>query len=102
MAYKCAAIPSAATCACSEPVHALFSDPLTPSFGQTSPSTWRPLLHATAVSGDIETTERVYEEMKEHTGKEVFDSFKSRISHAFNYVMLAYGHGEGYEVRDER
>ena len=83
-------------------MHALCSDPPTPPFGQTSPSTWRPLLHATAVSGDIETTERVYGEMKEHTGKEVFDSFKSRISHAYNYVVLAYGHGEGYEVRDQR
>jgi len=69
---------------------------------QTSPSTWRPLLHATAVSGDIETTERVYGEMKEHTGKEVFDSFKSRISHAYNYVVLAYGHGEGYEMAVEK
>ena len=65
-------------------------------------STWRPLLHAAAVTGNVAETERMYEEMVTHTNSSVFDSFKHRVSNAFNYIILAHGYANGYEAAAEK
>lgn len=65
-----------------------------------STSTWRPLLHATAVTGDVATTQALYDEMLRVTGSHLFDSFKHRVSHAHNYLLLAHGYAHGYAAAE--
>ena len=61
-----------------------------------STATWRPLLHSSATRGDRAGTQRLYDEMVAATGSNVFDSFRHRVSHASNYLVLAAGRSEGY------
>ena len=63
---------------------------------------WRPLLHSAAVSGDVEAAEGLYNELLAACGSSVFDSFKHRTSHAFNYVILAHGYANGYDAARSR
>jgi pentatricopeptide repeat protein len=61
-------------------------------------SMWRPLMHAAAVSGDLEQTREMMAEMRDATGSDVFDSFKHRVSYASNYLLLASGYSVGYDA----
>ena len=60
-------------------------------------SMWRPLMHASAIQGNVTATEELLAQMVEHCGTAVFDSFKHRVSHANNYLLLAHGHSSGFD-----
>jgi len=61
-------------------------------------TTWRPLLAAAASAANVRDTEKFYQHMLENTGKQVFDSNRHRVTHANNYVILANGLRQGFDV----
>jgi len=61
---------------------------------------WRPLLHAAAVAGDVDRTQAFYDEMLATCESHLFDSFKHRVSHAHNYLLLAHGYASGYAAAE--
>ena len=54
------------------------------------------------MSGDVAGTEALYDELVERTGKIQFDSFKHRVSHCSNYLILASGYADGYAAAERR
>ena len=48
-------------------------------------------MHASAIQGNVAATEALLGQMMSHCGTAVFDSFKHRVSHAHNYLLLAHG-----------
>ena len=55
-------------------------------------------MHAAALRGDVDTVEALYADMADRCGSQVFDSFKHRVSHGFNYLILAHGYAHGYDA----